>query len=126
MFQQDHSEIALRSSEPVYRSTEGPLPLWLQGWRAVGTVVSAAATAIARIVEGLERRHREAVTVRELSALRDRELRDIGIERGDIRLIARAMAHDEADPRKHNTAGRPWQGNVASFPRQTPLQPCCG
>ena len=126
MFQQDHSEFALRSSEPVFRSTEGALPLWQHGRRAVGFAVSAVAKATAGVVESMRRRHREAVTVRELSALRDRELRDIGIERDEIRFIARTLAQNEEDPRRQRTATRQAKAGLTLARNQGPLQPCCG
>ncbi len=127
MFQQDTSEFELRSSEPVHRSAEGPLPLWLRACGAVCAAVNAAAAASVRIVDALQRHHREAVTVRELSALRDRELRDIGIERDEIPLIARSMAHDGVDPRRNGQApGHPAEAKPALVRTHGPLQPCCG
>ena len=125
MFQQDHSEFALRSSQAVYRSEEGALPLWRNVRRAFGFAVSAVAKSIAGIVESARRRHREAVTVRELSALRDRELRDIGIERADIRFIARSMAQNDKDPRRQRQASLHPQANMTLVSGQPPLQPCC-
>lgn len=126
MFQQDTSEFDLRSSKPVYPSAVGPLPLWLQVCRAICVATRAAAATGARVVDGFQRRHREAVTVRELSALRDRDLRDIGIERGDIPVIARAMAHDQADPRRRGAALGPAENTPRLVRGQGPLQPCCG
>jgi uncharacterized protein YjiS (DUF1127 family) len=49
------------------------------------------------IARGLESRRREraiAVTIRELSGLDDRVLRDIGIERGNIHAVSVAVVDD--------------------------------
>lgn len=121
MLQRDYSELAVSSSHPFYRTTGGETPLRQQGWRALGSWATAALPSLTRIVRTLHRWRREAITIRELSALRDRELRDIGIERGEIPAIARSMADGGVASRR--------AAHVAPVlkvvPRQGSVQPCC-
>ena len=100
MLQRDYSELAVSSSHPFYRATGGETSLRQQGGRALGSWATAVLPSLTKIVRTLDRWHREAVTIRELSALRDRELRDIGIERNEIPMIARSMADGRVAPRR--------------------------
>lgn len=125
MFQHDFSAFDLRSSTRAHRSAGAPLPLWLQGWRALRFAAGAVVKAAGKAAQGLARRRREAATVRELSALRDRELRDIGIERFQIRAIAKSMAHNEEDPRRQSRELQPPQRKMNLVHDRGPLQPCC-
>lgn len=121
MLQRDYSELAVSSSHTLYRSTAGETPLWLQGLRALQSSVRIVSGPFVVAARTLHRWHREAVTIRELSALRDRDLRDIGIERSEIPAIAKSMADDLPDPRRaiHATPV------LKVVPRQGPAQPCC-
>ncbi len=128
MFQDDYRDAALPISRAAYRRDVVGVPLWLHGWRALRSAAGTAARQFAWVVETLERSGREAVTVRELSALRDKELRDIGIERSQIPFIARSLAQEE-DPRRvarsqhrENVFGR---DDLTLISRQNPAQPCC-
>ncbi len=125
MLQHDISEVVASSSRPVYRAAAGEPPLWLHGWRALRSSSIAALAPLSGLARTLHRWRREAITVRELSALRDRELRDIGIERDDIPSIAKSLAKNNAAPRP---ATRPTARPAAILklvPRQEPAQPCC-
>lgn len=46
----------------------------------------------ARLAEVIARRRAYAATLRELNALTERELNDLGLSRGDIRRVAREAA----------------------------------
>ena len=121
MSQRDYSEFTVSSSHALFSATAGETPLWQRGWRALRSSAKAALAPLSAVVHTLHRWRREAVTIRELSALRDRELRDIGIERGEIPSIARSMADDHGAPRR--------EARIAPIlrvvPRQGPAQPCC-
>ena len=122
MLQRDYSELAVSSSHPFYGATGRETPLRQQGWRALGFWATAAWPSLTGIVRTLHRWRREAVTIRQLSALRDRELRDIGIERNQIPAIARSMADGSvAAHRAARTAPA-----LKVVPRQGSAQPCCG
>ena len=47
------------------------------------------------VVSLLDRRHRENKIRNELEALTDDELSDIGLDRGDICVVARQVAHQQ-------------------------------
>lgn len=121
MLQRDYSEFAVSSSHPVYRATAGETPLWLQGWRALQSSARVVSGPFMVAARALHRWRREAVTIRELSALRDRDLRDIGIERSEIPAIARSMAGDLPNPRRAAHAALV----LKVVPRQGSAQPCC-
>jgi uncharacterized protein YjiS (DUF1127 family) len=55
--------------------------------------------AVSRLAARARRRARERVAVRELSALDDRALKDIGVVRGDIAQIAKLAAEKVSEPR---------------------------
>lgn len=121
MLQRDYSEFAVSSSHPVYRTTAGETPLWLQGWRALRSSARIVSEPFVAVARTLHRWRRETVTIRELSALRDRDLRDIGIERSEIPAIARSMADDLPASRRAAHA----VPILKAVPRQGPAQPCC-
>ena len=121
MLQRDYSELAVSSSHPFYGATGGETPLRQQGWRVLPLWATAALASLTRIGRTLHRWHREAVTIRELSALRDRELRDIGIERGEIPAIARSMADGGVASRRAARSAPV----LKVVPRQGPAQRCC-
>ena len=121
MLQRDYSELAVSSSHPLYRAAAGETPLWLRGWRALQSSARIVSTPFVVAARALDRWRREIVTIRELSALRDRDLRDIGIERSEIPAIARSMADDLPDPRRAAQAAP----ILKVVPRQGSAQPCC-
>lgn len=50
-------------------------------------------SVLKRVIESIRRRHRRSVSIRELSALDDRQLSDIGVVRGEIpRLVDELMS----------------------------------
>lgn len=67
-----------------------------------GALGRGIVSAIRGVARGIHRRHVEKAAVRELSALDDRLLRDIGLERGDIRTVASTLAARNAQ--KHERA----------------------
>ena len=121
MLQRDYSELAVSSSHPVYRATAGETPSWLQGWRALRSLARIVSEPFLVAARTLHRWRREAVTIRELSALRDRDLRDIGIERSEIPAIAGSMADDLPASRRAAHA----VPILKAVPRQGSAQPCC-
>ena len=121
MLQRDYSELTVSSPRSLYGAAAGETQLWQHGWRALRTSAKAALAPLSAAAHALHRWRREAVTIRELSALRDRELRDIGIERSEIPSIARSMADERmAKPPKARIAPI-----LKVVPRQGPAQPCC-
>ena len=122
MLQRDYSELTVSSSHALYSATAGEKPFWRLGWRALRSSAQAVLALLSVAVRTLHRWRRQAVTIRELSALRDRELRDIGIERGEIPKIAKSMADGRVAPRPAARSAPILQ----VVPRQGPAQPCCG
>ena len=53
--------------------------------------VNSAAAAVGRVARAIVRRHRRNKSIRELSALSDHMLKDIGISRGEIRAAVDAI-----------------------------------
>ncbi|MGI9412483.1 MAG: DUF1127 domain-containing protein [Hyphomicrobiales bacterium] len=66
--------------------------------------LAAGGDAVSRAFDWLNRRHKERVAISELYALDDRTLRDIGVPRGEIRSIARALADGVEEPRPRAVA----------------------
>ena len=122
MSQRDYSEFTVSSSHALYSAAAGETSLWQNGWRALRSSAKAALVPLSAAADALHRWRREAVTIRELSALRDRDLRDIGIERGDIPAIARSMVDARVAPRPATR----FTPILKVVPRQGPVQPCCG
>lgn len=129
MFQQDYSEFAFSSSTNGLARSAVRVPLWLQAWRLLRLVGGGFGARTGRLAEALDRLHSEAVTVRELSALSNRDLYDIGIDRSEIRSIAREMAQGKGQTRQRAQARQAVEPTEASLltlvPRQKPTQPCC-
>jgi uncharacterized protein YjiS (DUF1127 family) len=79
--------------------------------RLVGRFLSGAVAAVARLIrrelQASARRRAEAAAVRELQALSDRMLGDVGVTRGDIRSVARQMVDARG-------TGGTWQAQAAS------------
>ena len=72
-------------------------------YAAAGSVrraLAAGTSAISRALRRIKRNHNERMAIRQLHALDDRMLSDIGLPRSEIRSVARALAHggDEARP----------------------------
>jgi len=59
----------------------------------------AGLSAVSRLVERAQQRARERAAIHELSALSDRTLSDIGVPRGEIHGIARALSEGVVEPR---------------------------
>ncbi len=70
-------------------------PLALVLSRAAFKTVAAVEDAVARLVERFRADKRRRLTIRELSALDDHTLRDIGLQRSQIRSVAHALAAGE-------------------------------
>lgn len=68
-------------------------------WKAGGRAISAALRRFLRVVEAVRRSQRAERTRNALGALSDRDLKDIGLTRGDIHEIAEAVADAPADSR---------------------------
>lgn len=62
-------------------------------------VAAAGLSAVSRLVERARQRARERTAIQELSALDARTLSDIGVPRGEIPGIARALSEGVAEPR---------------------------
>lgn len=75
-------------------------------FRRVGRVLGGIARMVGRIEATRRRRRQVAATVRELNALDDDILQDIGIPRGIIRDVAHALAEGEAVAPPANDAER--------------------
>jgi len=58
---------------------------------------------IGRLVAELRRRHRRNLSIRELRALDDRQLRDIGILRGDIPQVVDELMQTGTTTRRHES-----------------------
>lgn len=57
-------------------------------WR----LIEAVTTAVRRSIAEIRRAHRRSVSIRDLDAMSDRQLLDIGIDRSDIpRVVDRAL-----------------------------------
>ncbi|HTN47804.1 MAG TPA: DUF1127 domain-containing protein [Burkholderiaceae bacterium] len=67
--------------------------------RAIGDLISgathAASAAIRRFIAEARRQREEQATYRALAGLHARTLRDIGIDRSEIRSVARELAHGQ-------------------------------
>lgn len=93
--------------------------------RGIVSAVRGTVSAIRGVARGIHRRHVEKAAVRELSALDDRLLRDIGLERGDIRTVASTLAarnaqeHERAIEHSHHARA---ESKVASAPRDADQQ----
>ncbi|MDJ0895147.1 MAG: DUF1127 domain-containing protein [Alphaproteobacteria bacterium] len=64
--------------------------------RPNGSLRAAAGSAIQRIKDAMQYRWRRSATMRALSQLDDAQLRDIGLERGQIRTVAEMAARHPA------------------------------
>lgn len=65
----------------------------------VGRAAGAAGRGIASGGRGLRRWHNKRAAIRELSALSDHTLKDIGLVRGDIHMVVEALLEGAPDPR---------------------------
>ena len=87
-----------RNANPNYesqlrRANEARAAAFYAGWRRLA---GALGSVFRRGVEAWRRAARARRTEAALSALSDRHLRDIGLERGEIRSIARMVAEEPA------------------------------
>ena len=88
------------SANPEYaphlrRANEERSAAFYQGFASLWRRLSLIKVPAAAIAGWLQRRVRERAALRELSALDDHSLKDIGIARGEIRRIARAFSEGE-------------------------------
>lgn len=77
------------------RANEERSAAFYQGFASLWRRLSMIKVAIKAVAGWLQRRVRERAALRELSALDDHSLKDIGVARGEIRRIARAFADGE-------------------------------
>ncbi len=67
--------------------------------RAAYRAIDAVEAAVRALIERLRADRRRRLTIRELSALNDHNLRDIGLHRSQIRSVAHALAAGEESSR---------------------------
>lgn len=96
-----------RNANPNYetqlrQANEARAAAFYAGWRRLAGAIGGAVT---RFIEAQRRAARARRTEEALSALSDRHLRDIGLERGEIQSVARRMAE------------RPTGATLADLPR---------
>ncbi len=73
--------------------------------RAAFRAVDAVEAAVGAFIERLRADRRRRLTIRELSALDDHSLRDIGLQRSQIRSVAHALAAGEQPSRGADDLG---------------------
>lgn len=82
--------------------------------------VSNTLAAVSRFAENARRGARERAAMRELNALSDRTLKDIGVPRGEIRRIAHDLADGVTEPRVQVVAAR---ARAKADALRTPFRP---
>lgn len=80
--------------EQLRRANEARAAAYYAAWRAL---VRTIGNGFDRVAAALERRRRQRRTHRELSALSDRQLDDIGLRRAEIPFLARKAASARAE-----------------------------
>ena len=73
--------------------------------RAAFRAIEAVEAAVRALIERLRADRRRRLTIRELSALNDHNLRDIGLQRSQIRSVAHALAAGEVPSRGADDLG---------------------
>jgi uncharacterized protein YjiS (DUF1127 family) len=87
-----------------------------------GTAVRGLGRAGRGIVSGVVTARRRSVAIRELYALDDRMLKDIGLSRGDIQYVVDQMLSAE----RATTEGPSGQSQIAAFPDRKATDPSTG
>lgn len=87
------------SEHPEYQElrrlrNEARAAAFYEAARPVRAAIGFTATALGRGFEAVGRWQRERRAINELSALNDRVLADIGLQRRDIRSVVRSLVHD--------------------------------
>ena len=85
--------------EHLRRANEHRSAAWYATFKAIGAGFGALRPAVTSLAEWFSRRVRERAAIRELSALSEHELKDIGIARNDIPWIAGETARGVEEPR---------------------------
>ena len=85
--------------EHLRRANEHRSAAWFAFFKAIGGGFGALRHAATAVSGWLSRRIRERAAIRELSALSEHELKDIGIARNDIPWIAGETARGVEEPR---------------------------
>ena len=73
--------------------------------RAAFRAIEAVEAAVGAVIERLRADRRRRLTIRELSTLDDHNLRDIGLQRSQIRSVAHALAAGEVPSRGADDLG---------------------
>lgn len=105
----------LSQRERLRRANEARLTAWAEAWNRLAADLQAGRAALAGLAARLQRMRREAATLRELRALDDRILRDIGLSRAEIREAVRNPRPRRPAPRLAVVAGAARPAN----------DPCC-
>ena len=118
------------------RANEERSAAFYQGFARLWRRLSLIKIPAAAVTGWLQRRVRERAALRELSALDDHGLKDIGVARGEIRRIARAFAAGEEVTRRpggdiESASNQPvpawlrgvFDGGRAAVPAQAAPQP---